>query len=623
MFRKVLIVTACTFSALAFAATALTATPSHGAEPALDPIMGEFGGTLTLDGATVKAEAKVIADEDHKYRVVLLYPPCDAKAKRIELNGLGKDGSVAVSGDWTGTVTKDALELASKQGGKAEMKRVERKSPTLGQKPPAGAIVLLPFEEGKLANQDHWSNKQWVAEDDGSILTRAGDTKSDKDYGSYKLHVEFRVPFMPAARGQGRGNSGVYQHGRYEIQVLDSFGLTENPGECAAIYGQKPADINVSLPPGQWQTYDIDFTAPKFDASGKLVKGAIITVLHNGVKVHDAVEVKNVTGGAWGQPAKTGPVRLQDHGNPTRFRNIWIVPVGPSARTATIQDQRHHVLAQLTAAKKAIEINPDMLQRITAALPDKAPATPATPRKLLVFTRAKGFVHGSIPVAAKTFELMGKKTGAFEAVASDDLAALEADNLKQFDAVMMDNTTGAIFGPPPPAKGRKPSPEEAKGQALLKNLLDFVAGGKGICGVHSATDWSGWDAYGKMMGAQFAQHPYGNIVCKNEDPSNPINAAFDGKEFPFSDEIYVFKDNYNRKDKHVLLSIDVEKSKLGQQARKDHDYWVSWVRPYGQGRVFYCSLGHNDGTFANKTVLKHLLAGIQYAMGDLKAKDTP
>ena len=154
------------------------------------------------------------------------------------------------------------------------MKRVERKSPTLGQKPPAGAIVLLPFEEGKPTTLDHWSPKQWLCLDDGSILTRSGDIKTTEDFGIYKLHVEFRVPFMPAARGQGRGNSGVYQHGRYEIQVLDSFGLTENPGECGAIYGQKAADVNVSLPPGQWQTYDITFIAPQFDDSGKQVKGA-------------------------------------------------------------------------------------------------------------------------------------------------------------------------------------------------------------------------------------------------------------------------------------------------------------------------------------------------------------
>ena len=153
------------------------------------------------------------------------------------------------------------------------MNRVERKSPTLGKKPPAGAVVLLPFEEGKPTNLDQWAKNQWMCQPDGSILVRGGDIKTKQEFGSYKLHVEFCVPFMPAARGQGRGNSGVYQHGRYEIQVLDSFGLTENGGECAAVYGQKAPDVNASLPPGQWQTYDIDFKAPEFDDAGKQTKG--------------------------------------------------------------------------------------------------------------------------------------------------------------------------------------------------------------------------------------------------------------------------------------------------------------------------------------------------------------
>ena len=151
------------------------------------------------------------------------------------------------------------------------------------------------------------------------------------------------------------------------------------------------------------------------------------------------------------------------------------------------------------AANAQPNINPDILKKMTAAMPDKAPATPAKPRKLLVFSHRRGtsgYHHDSIPVAVKALQLMGEKTGAFEVVASDDLSAFEADNLKQFDAVMMNNTTGEIFG----------QPKQAKGQALLKNLIDFVAGGKGICGIHSATDWAGYDDYGKMMGAQFKEH---------------------------------------------------------------------------------------------------------------------
>ena len=296
-------------------------------EPPLNPIMGEFAGTFTpAGGQAVKAEAKVLADQDNKYRVVVLYPVGDAKATRLELPGVGKGETVSIdSGDWSGTVSKDALKIAAKNDAKAEMKRVERKSPTLAQKPPAGALVLLPFEQGKATNLDQWAKNEWICQPDGSVSTRGADIKTNQDFGSFKLHVEFCVPFMPAARGQGRGNSGVFVHGRYEIQVLDSFGLPLTAVDCAAIFGFKAPDADAALPPGVWQTYDIDVKAPEFDAAGKQTKGIVITVLFNGVKVQDAVEVKKVSGGAWGEPAKTGPVRLQFHGNAVRFRNIWLV----------------------------------------------------------------------------------------------------------------------------------------------------------------------------------------------------------------------------------------------------------------------------------------------------------
>ncbi len=297
------------------------------AEPPLNPIMGEFAGTFTpAGGQAIKAEAKVIADQDNKYRVVVLYPAADAKATRLELPGVGEGETVKIeSGDWSGTVTKDALKLTAKNGAAAEMKRVERKSPTLGQKPPAGALVLLPFEEGKPTNLDQWAKNEWTCQPDGTVSTRGADIRTNKEFGSFKVHVEFRVPFMPASRGQGRGNSGVFLHGRYEIQILDSFGLPLTPVDCAGIFGFKAPDADAALPPGAWQTYDIDVKAPEFDAAGKQTKGIVVTVLFNGVKVQDAVEVKNVSGGAWGAPAKTGPLRLQFHGNAVRFRNIWLV----------------------------------------------------------------------------------------------------------------------------------------------------------------------------------------------------------------------------------------------------------------------------------------------------------
>jgi hypothetical protein len=207
------------------------------------------------------------------------------------------------------------------------MKRVEqRQSPTLGEKPPAGAVVLLPFEEGKTTNLDQWTNDEWPCEPDGSIQVYRGHNRTKQEFGSFKLHVEFYVPFLPTLRGQARGISGIYLHNRYEICIIDSFGMILGDHSCGAISGQLAPAVDVALPPGQWQTFDINFKAPQFDkANDAQVRGAIITVLMNGVKIHDAMAIGHVSGGAIGLPNKTGPLRLQDHGDPVRFRNMWLV----------------------------------------------------------------------------------------------------------------------------------------------------------------------------------------------------------------------------------------------------------------------------------------------------------
>ena len=212
------------------------------------------------------------------------------------------------------------------KGGKIEMKRVEQKSPTLGEKPPAGAIVLLPFEEGKPTNLEQWTNDEWPCEPDGSIQVYRGHNRTKKEFGSFKLHVEFCVPFLPTVSNRPRGNSGVYLHNRYEVEITDSFGLPPSDHACGAIAGQRAPAVDASLPPGQWQTFDVDLKAPRFDpVDGQQIKGATITVLLNGVKVQDAVEIMHVCSGALGLPGKTGALRLQDHNDPVRFRNIWLV----------------------------------------------------------------------------------------------------------------------------------------------------------------------------------------------------------------------------------------------------------------------------------------------------------
>jgi hypothetical protein len=196
--------------------------------------------------------------------------------------------------------------------------------------PPAGAIVLF---DGK--SLDRWAPKdgkgpaKWTLRDGvmegvkghGDIVTK------EKFAGKFKLHVEFRIPYEPELKGQARGNSGVYVQGRYEVQVLESYGLVSGKNDCAAIYGVAAPVKNVCKAPTVWQSYDIEFTAPKFENNRK-TEPAVMTVYHNGTKVHDAVAipVDNTTAGLGGNPGTPGPILLQDHGHPVQFRNVWLLP---------------------------------------------------------------------------------------------------------------------------------------------------------------------------------------------------------------------------------------------------------------------------------------------------------
>jgi hypothetical protein len=199
-----------------------------------------------------------------------------------------------------------------------ELRRVRRSSPTLGMPPPDGAQVL--FAAGGEPNRF----KQGRISPDGLLME--GATSLD-EFGDCAIHLEFRLPFMPDARGQARGNSGVYLQSRYEVQILDSFGLEGLDNECGGIYKIARPRQNMCLPPLVWQTYDIDFTAPRFDKDGMKTANARITVRHNGELIHDDLELPSPTGGARiKEEGPTGPFFLQNHGNPVRFQNIWVLP---------------------------------------------------------------------------------------------------------------------------------------------------------------------------------------------------------------------------------------------------------------------------------------------------------
>ncbi len=263
------------------------------------------------------------------------------------------------------------------------------------------------------------------------------------------------------------------------------------------------------------------------------------------------------------------------------------------------------------AATARADVSAGELKKIEAALPATAPAKPAKPRKILIFDRTEGFKHDSIPVGDKAFELMGEKTGAYTVTISHDMGVFTPENLAQYDAVLFNNTTQLRFN--------DPKQREA--------LLAFVKGGKGFIGIHAASDnFPTWPEAVVMIGGQFDGHPWGAggvWAMKIDDPEHVLNRSFGGKGFLLKDEIYQIKGPYSRDTHRVLLSLDMSQARNHLGGRHDGDNAIAWIKRYGDGRVFYCSLGHNKEIYWNPAVLQHYLAGIQWALGDLKVDETP
>ena len=192
---------------------------------------------------------------------------------------------------------------------------------------PKDAVVLFDGKDlSRWQKYPDGGEAKWKVAD-GYMEVGGGDIITKDKFKDMKLHLEFMPPHMPDAKGQARGNSGVFVMDNYEVQVLDSYGLPKlEVGDCAALYSKKTPDRNAAKPPAQWQTYDIEFTAPKFDPAGKKTTNARITIFWNGEKVHDNVELEGPLPGGSGEKPEGGGIRLQDHGNPVRYRNIWVVP---------------------------------------------------------------------------------------------------------------------------------------------------------------------------------------------------------------------------------------------------------------------------------------------------------
>jgi type 1 glutamine amidotransferase/HEAT repeat protein len=252
--------------------------------------------------------------------------------------------------------------------------------------------------------------------------------------------------------------------------------------------------------------------------------------------------------------------------------------------------------------------------KIESAMPDEAAAVPKKDRKMLVFSLCEGFKHSCVPYWEKVLEVMSEKTGAFECEFSKDMSVFNAQNLKRFDAVCLNNTTHLKFN------------DEQR-----KAFMNFIKGGKGLVGIHAATDnFYDWPEAAEMMGGQFTAHPWtagGTWAIKIDDPGHVLMKPFEGKGFKVKDEIYQTKAPlYSRQKQRVLMSLDMADDATRNVKgfeEGDEDTGITWVKDVGRGRLFYCSLGHNHHLAWEPAVLEHYLLGIQFAMGDLDVDTEP
>ncbi|MEW4455364.1 ThuA domain-containing protein [Bremerella sp. JC817] len=440
------------------------------------------------------------------------------------------------------------------------------------------------------AKADESMHAHWNIEDGVLVFDGKGQSLcTAKDYADFEMYVDFKI--------KEAGDSGIYVRGAPQIQIWDPSNKGPNPkgvGSGGLYNNQKnPSEplVTADNPIGEWNTFYIRMIGDR------------VTVKLNGKLVTDDVVLENY----WERDKpiyRSGQIELQNHGNTLYFRNIYIREL----------------------------VTPDQLSKIEAALPEKPRVEPKEKHNVLVFTRYDGYRHSSIPVGAMAVKMLGEKTGAFDAHITNDLTLLDPETLKDYDAIVMVNTTGSWIKPRDEdiaklvAAGKKMSKEEAE-EMFRKSLLDFVSSGKGLVGFHAASDANyHWEDFGKLIGGYFHGHPWHEKVgIKIDDREHPLMNAFGGENFTIVDEIYQFRDPYSREALHVLLSLDVENTNMEKNGihRKDNDFAVSWVRKWGDGRVFYSSLGHREEIYWNPQMLQFYLDGIQFALGDIDAATAP
>ncbi|MFO7775374.1 MAG: DUF1080 domain-containing protein [Candidatus Hydrogenedentota bacterium] len=293
----------------------------------VNPFIGNWEGSFSTADESGEATAIIIGLGDHyELRLTL-------DEYTLHLNGQGHEEMAAFQGidgpeDLQHIITAEIMdgELAGRimgpeYSGDFSLERVFHRPESLGAEPPEDAVLLFDGSD-----TDQWVRhpETWPVSN-GAMQVGGSNLKTREEFGDHRIHLEFRTPYMPNAQGQGRGNSGVYIHGRYELQVLDSFGEEPADNFCGGFYNLRAPNENASLPPGEWQTYDITFHAPHFDEDGEKVENARVTVVHNGTVIHDDYELPEATpGGLTTEEGEEGPLWLQDHSDSVQYRNIWV-----------------------------------------------------------------------------------------------------------------------------------------------------------------------------------------------------------------------------------------------------------------------------------------------------------
>ncbi len=280
--------------------------------------------------------------------------------------------------------------------------------------------------------------------------------------------------------------------------------------------------------------------------------------------------------------------------------------------------------ASAVAGVKAFKVTPEWVAKIEKIAPAKPTARPAKVHKALVFSLMTGYRHWVTPHTAEVVKVLGRKSGAFSVVESNDVKMFEPDSIKQFDLIVLNNN----------CSNRKKrdlfydvTKDTEKAAALEKSLLAHIASGKGLVAIHGAIVMQNNSAeFSEMLGGSFDFHPrQQEVICSVVDPEHPLVAAFEGKPFVHVDEPYLFRNAYKDKNFRPLLEMDTSKLNCGKKSksvRSDVRY-VAWIKKYGKGRVFYCSPSHNAQSFERPELLRFLLDGIQYAAGDIECDDSP